>query len=128
MLLGAMQSPEQLALRPQLDALVAVIVGFVDHVVDTVGTNLIGSFGPLSEAMRRQRIESSQADQFVHRLLGLSIGRDQVERGSAFISGIVERVGVDGLAPLWQSERGLPTPAEVDAPGLWLARIELPYR
>ena len=31
-----------------------------------------------------------------------------------------------GLERLWKSERELPTPAEVDAPGLWLARIDLP--
>jgi hypothetical protein len=27
---------------------------------------------------------------------------------------------------LWRSARELPTPAEVEAPGLWLARIDLP--
>ncbi|MCU1344373.1 MAG: hypothetical protein JWL70_639 [Acidimicrobiia bacterium] len=125
-LLGAMQSPEQTLLRPQLDALVAVIVGFGDHVLDQVGSTLLSSFAPLSEAMRRQRVESDQAGQFVHQLLGLSIGRDQVERGSAFVAGVVERAGTEGLAQLWRSARSLPTPAEVDAPGLWLARIELP--
>jgi uncharacterized protein (DUF2342 family) len=36
---------------------------------------------------------------------------------------IVERAGDDGLARLWESADTLPTPAEVDAPGLWLARI-----
>jgi uncharacterized protein (DUF2342 family) len=30
------------------------------------------------------------------------------------------------LNRLWESERMLPTPAELEAPGLWLARIELP--
>ena len=39
---------------------------------------------------------------------------------------MVERAGPEGLERLWKSERNLPTPAEVDAPGLWLARIELP--
>jgi uncharacterized protein (DUF2342 family) len=41
---------------------------------------------------------------------------------------VVERAGEDGLARLWATERELPTPAEVDAPGLWLARIDLPDR
>ena len=59
-LLGAMQSPEQAALRPQLDALVAVIVGFVDHLLDQIGTSLLSSYAPLSEAMRRQRVESAR--------------------------------------------------------------------
>ncbi len=39
---------------------------------------------------------------------------------------MVERAGEEGLRRLWNGERELPTPAEVDAPGLWLARIDLP--
>jgi uncharacterized protein (DUF2342 family) len=39
---------------------------------------------------------------------------------------VVERGGDDALARLWSEPRTLPTPAEVDAPGLWLARIDLP--
>ena len=42
------------------------------------------------------------------------------------MAGVVERGGDDQLARLWDSERELPTPAEVDAPGLWMARIDLP--
>jgi len=39
---------------------------------------------------------------------------------------VVERAGGDGLVRLWESERTFPTPAEITAPGLWLARIDLP--
>jgi uncharacterized protein (DUF2342 family) len=39
---------------------------------------------------------------------------------------VVERAGEDGLAKLWSAARNLPTPSEVDAPGLWLERISLP--
>ena len=35
------------------------------------------------------------------------------------------RAGDQGLARLWSSPHTLPTPAEVDAPGLWLERIDL---
>jgi len=48
------------------------------------------------------------------------------DRGAAFARGVVERAGEEGLARLWESARTLPTPAEVDAPGLWLERIALP--
>ena len=37
-----------------------------------------------------------------------------------------ERDGFEALARLWAQEANLPTPAEIDAPGLWLARIDLP--
>jgi putative hydrolase len=123
-LLGAMQTPEQRETLSRLEALVAVVEGYVDHVVDTVGRRLIGSYGPLTEALRRKRVERGDADTFVERLFGLELGQAQFERGAAFVAGIVERAGEDGLARLWRSERDLPTPAEIDAPGLWLARLE----
>jgi putative hydrolase len=125
-LLGAVQSPGQRELLPQLDALVAVIIGYVDHIMDGIGGTLISSYGMLSEALRRRRVTTDDASRFVERLLGLELTQEQCDRGTAFVEGVVERAGKPGLAPLWRSARELPTPAEVDAPGLWLARIELP--
>ena len=125
-LLGAIQSDEQRALLPRLEALVAVVVGVVDHVMDEVGAKLISSYGMLTEALRRRRVETGEADRFVERLLGLELTQAVYDRGSAFVEGVIERAGPDGLARLWQSEAMLPSPPEVDAPGLWLARIDLP--
>ena len=124
-LLGAIQSPAQLALLPHLQALVAVVVGTVDHVLDRIGTTLIPSYARITEALRRRRVEESPSSRFVERLFGLELTQAQYDRGEAFVRGVLERAGDAGLARLWESERTLPTPAEVDAPGLWLARIEL---
>lgn len=125
-LLGAIRSPAQLALLPHLESLVAVIVGYVDHVMDTVGSQLIGSYAMLTEALRRRRVTADPSDRFVERLLGLELTQAAYSRGGRFVSGVVERAGDAGLERLWRSELELPTPAEVDAPGLWLARIDLP--
>ena len=125
-ILGAIRSPEQEALKPQLQAVTALVVGLVDHVMDTVGEGLLGSYGQLTEALRRRRVEADPADRFVERMLGLELTQDQYDRGAAFVDGVVERAGVEGIQRLWEDERMLPTPNELDAPGLWLARIELP--
>ncbi len=125
-ILGAVQSPAQRELLPDLDALVAVIIGYVDHVMDTVGGRLLTSYGMLAEALRRRRVTADESSRFVERLLGLELTQEQCDRGEAFVSGVVERAGARGLERLWRSDRELPTPAEVDAPGLWLARIDLP--
>ncbi|HEX4867410.1 MAG TPA: zinc-dependent metalloprotease [Acidimicrobiales bacterium] len=124
-ILGAITSPEQEALRPQMDALVAVVVGVVDHVLDTVGAKLIGSYGMLTEALRRRRVEAAESDRFVERLFGLELTQATYDRGSRFVEGVIERAGDDGLRRLWADEANLPTPNEVDAPGLWLARLDL---
>jgi putative hydrolase len=125
-LLGAIQSPAQREILPQLEALVCTIEGYVDHVMDTIGQGLVGSYDMLTEAVRRRRVTTDRSDRFVERLLGLDLDQSRYERGASFIAGIVERAGPAGLERLWRSERELPTPAEVDAPGLWLARIDLP--
>ncbi len=123
--LGAVRSPEQEVLLPRLEALVAVVIGVVDHVMDTVGAGLIASYGQVTEAVRRRRVTTSDADRFVERILGLNLTQEQVDRGAAFVAGVLERAGDEGLALLWQEGQNLPTPSEVDAPGLWLARLEL---
>lgn len=125
-LLGAIQSPEQQAMLPRIEALTTVVEGYVDHVMDTVGRRLITSYGALSEAMKRRRVERSEGDRFVEHLFGLELNQAQYDRGAAFVRGVVERAGEDELTRLWVSARELPTPAEVDAPGLWLERINIP--
>jgi putative hydrolase len=123
-LLGAIQTSTQREVLVRIEALLVPLVGYVDHVLDIVGRRLIGSYDMVTEALRRRRVEAGDGDRFVERLLGLELGQAQYERGAAFVNGVVERAGEPGLARLWHSERDLPTPAEVDAPGLWLARLE----
>ena len=125
-LLGALRTPAQGPVLARIEALVAALEGYVDHVVDTVGRRLVGSFASLAEALRRRRVEAHDGDRFVGQLFGLELTQAQFDRGAAFVRGVLDRAGEEGLARLWRSEAELPTPAEVDAPGLWLERIDLP--
>jgi putative hydrolase len=124
LLLGAVTSPEQRAMRPRLDALVAVVVGYTDWVVDAVSVRLVGGDAlRIADAVRQQRIDTSASDAFVEQLLGIRVGEEQVARGKSFVQGVVDRAGDHGLVPMLERPECLPTPAEVEAPGLWLARI-----
>lgn len=126
LLLGAVQSPEQLAMAPQLDAAIAAVVGSVDYLVDAVAARVIGGDAlRIAEAVRRRRFEASPDDLFVERLLGLQLTQEQVQRGKIFTAGVVDRVGEHGLVNFFAGEQPLPTPAELEAPGLWIARLEL---
>jgi putative hydrolase len=125
-LLGELETAAQRELKVPLQALLAAIAGYVDHVMDVVGKRTIGAYGPLTEALRRRRLAEDDGTRFVGRLLGIELDAMVYERGAAFVRGVLERAGNDGLARLWESARALPTPAEIDAPGLWLARIDLP--
>jgi putative hydrolase len=127
-LLGAMQSERQKPVLEELCRFVSVIEGYTDVVVARVGAQMVASHARIDEALRRQRLERGRAGTFVDRLLGLELDRDDYEAGVAFCRGVVERSdgGLDQLNRLWTRETMVPTRAEVEAPGLWLARIDLP--
>lgn len=124
-ILGAVRSPEQERQAPVLDAMIASIIGYIDHSVDAISSLVLGGGEQIAEAVRRRRVESAPHDSFVEQLLGLRLTRQQVERGHAFAAGVTERAGHDDLSQLFTRAGNLPTPNELDAPGLWLARIEL---
>lgn len=124
--LGTIESEQQRQIKPKLEALTSTIEGYVDYTMDEVAGKLIGSYGQLAEALRRRRVEANTGDRFVERLFGLELSQRQYDRGEAFVRGIVERHGSEGLTRLWSSARELPTASEVDAPGLWWERINLP--
>ncbi len=58
-------------------------------------------------------------------MLGLELDRRHYDEGAAFCRGVVERAGIDGLNRLWEGAHMVPTRPELEAPGLWLARIDL---
>ncbi len=125
-LLGAVQSPEQRELEPSLDAAAAVVIGYVDYMVDGVSVRVIGGDAlRIAEAVRRRRVDHGADDLYIERLLGLRLTHHQVQRGKNFVGGVVDRVGEARLSALLARPNALPTPAEIDAPGLWVARLEL---
>ncbi|MGZ4801536.1 MAG: zinc-dependent metalloprotease [Acidimicrobiia bacterium] len=126
LLLGAMESERQLEILARVQGLTMVLEGYADVVVERVGGRLLTDFPRVHEAMQRHHVERGEAERFIEQLLGLRLEREHYERGEQFCRGVIERAGMEGLNRLWESERMLPTPSELDAPGLWLARIDLP--
>lgn len=124
-ILSLMRSPAHDLLMPQLDALVASVLGFVSYTVGRVCEGLLPAHSAIQAKVRAKTIDTEPADRFMERLLGLDIDGSTFVRGERFVEGIIERSGDEGLNRLWADELDLPTAAEVDAPGLWLARIGL---
>ena len=109
----------------ELHALTAAIAGYCEYVTTTAAARLVGSSTPIGEAMRRRRVGRGEGERVAESLFGLRLDQEEIDRGAAFVAGVLERSSEADLARLWSDEASLPTPAEVDAPGLWLARINL---
>jgi putative hydrolase len=120
-LLGAMSTPEQQQVASRLSAAVAALLGYVDRVTAQISERVVGNAALLAEAQRRRRVAKGQGVRFVERLFGVELNRAQLDRGHRFVSGVAER-DADALGRLWRLESGIPTPSEIEAPGLWVER------
>jgi len=123
--LGAMQTPAQMAVLERLQSVSAVLEAWADGVLDRLGERLLPALPRIREALHRHRSERADADRFIGRLLGLDPSREQAQRAAVFRQGVSERAGPAALDRLLEGPEFLPTPAELDAPGLWLARLEM---
>lgn len=123
--MGEMTSPGQRETLARIGAAAAAIEGYVDYVLDRAGQPLIHTYPALSEALRRRRVERDEGERLVERLLGVELDQGLFDRGSRFTQGVLDRAGDEALVKMWVSPGALPTPAEIEAPGLWLARTEL---
>ena len=124
-LLADLISPEQRSISGALTAQTTALGATVDHLTGAIAEKLTSTPAALREAWYRYRIEEGKGEQAFAGLFGLDVGQEEVDRGRSFVTGVIERAGEDALARLWGDGIDLPTPAEVDAPGLWLARIGL---
>jgi putative hydrolase len=124
-LLSAEPSPQRRNAAERLEAVTAALLGYIEFVLDRAAARLLGGRSALAEAWRRRQHERGSSERAVEILLGLDLGPAQIERGTSFVEGVVEREGEEGLSLLWSEARTLPTPSEVDAPGLWLERLRL---
>jgi putative hydrolase len=112
--------------RAELDAVTAAVSGYAEYVTTLIANRLIGNTVPIGEAMRRRRVSRGDGEKVAETLFGLRLDQAQIDRGARFVAGVLDRSGELQLAKMWTDATHLPTPAEVDAPGLWLARLELP--
>jgi putative hydrolase len=120
------ETDEHARIRAELAALFSALDGYADWVAANVTPRVSGASMQVREAMRRHRLERGEEARAAEALFGLSLDQEGLDRGEAFVRGVLERGGESELAKLWVIEANLPTPAEVDAPGLWIERVNLP--
>jgi coenzyme F420 biosynthesis associated uncharacterized protein len=125
-LLSVMTTPEQRAIIDRVQAAMAVIEGYAEHVMDAAGREALPSLDRLREALERRRRQTSPLARLLGRLLGLDLKLRQYELGKRFCDAVVEREGIEGLNRVWREPEALPTLAELDDPDGWRARTAEP--
>lgn len=120
-LFGAELDDEQRLKLGRIQAFMSAAEGYGDHVMHTLGAELLPSYGRIEEAMRRYR-EGEAGDPVFERLLGVEMKREQYEAGRAFCDTVVSLTDEATLSRMWESADAMPSLPEVAEPRLWLAR------
>ncbi|WP_083843928.1 zinc-dependent metalloprotease [Microlunatus phosphovorus] len=117
------QTPEQREIIDRITAVMSLLEGHADVVMDGVGPEVIGT---IAEIRRRFTVRSQGQgfDKIIRRLLGLDAKMRQYRDGAAFCKAVIAEVGMDGLNRVWTSPATLPTKDEIADPKLWLARMD----
>ncbi len=118
------QSPEQRAVFGRLMALMTLLEGHADHVMDAVGPTVVPSVAAIRNSFTERRKRGrGPFDRLLRSLLGMDMKLAQYVKGAAFVSAVVERVGMDRFNTIWTSPDTLPTRAETTDPAGWIARV-----
>jgi coenzyme F420 biosynthesis associated uncharacterized protein len=120
------QSDAQQGLMHEIQAAMAVIEGYSEHVMDVLGERLLPAHAQLRAALDRRRAERSAPQRLLEQLLGFDLKLRQYTLGKGFSDGVAQRAGIEGLNRVWDGPASLPTLAELEDPAGWLARTALP--
>jgi coenzyme F420 biosynthesis associated uncharacterized protein len=115
---------ERGAVLESVQAFMALLEGYAEHVMDAVGATLLSDLDAMREAMDRRRTERSGLLRLLEKLIGLDMKIRQYQQGKTFCDAVVARGGISALNRAWAGPEALPTPAELDDPLGWLARTE----
>jgi coenzyme F420 biosynthesis associated uncharacterized protein len=118
-----MQSPEQRAVLDRLTAVMSLLEGHADFVMDGVGPSVIPTVDAIRAKFTSRRAGGNPLDQLLKRLLGLDAKLRQYQDGAAFVRHVVDRVGMDGFNRIWTGPNTLPTKNEIANPDAWVSRL-----
>jgi coenzyme F420 biosynthesis associated uncharacterized protein len=119
----AVQSPEQKAVLAEVTAVMSLLEGHAEVVMDGVGPGVIGSVEQIRQRFQRRREEPGRVDAAMRRLLGLDAKLRQYRDGACFVRAVVDQVGMAGFNRVWESADTLPTSSELADPSAWVARM-----
>ena len=120
----ALMDEDQRALFNEMQALMSVIEGYSNHVMNAVGKDLLPDYEEISRKFEERQKMRSQADQLFAKLTGLHVKLEQYRQGEEFIDAVVEKRGHDYAYRIWDKPEHLPSMAELKDPQSWITRMD----
>lgn len=122
-LIEAIQTPRQREILDRLSAVMTLVEGHGDYVMDAVGPQVVPSVAEIRAKFNARRGGTGRLEQTIRRILGIDLKMKQYAQGAAFVRTVVAEAGMATFNRVWTSPETLPTKEEITAPGRWLERM-----
>ena len=122
--LERIMTPRQRDTFQRTQALMSVLEGYSNHVMNAAGARILPNFQELHDRFERRGERRGSVERAIMRLTGLDLKMEQYVAGERFADAVIAQRGRDFLNRLWIGPEMLPTLAEIKAPDTWVARMD----
>jgi coenzyme F420 biosynthesis associated uncharacterized protein len=121
--LERLMGDEQRQLFRETQAVMSLLEGFSDYVMDEVGRDLVPDVERISARFHERRERRTPFERAILRLTGMDLKLEQYKKGERFVRAVATAGGSEALRMLWDGPTTLPRPEEIEQPGRWLERV-----
>lgn len=124
-ILDLLQDPEEKASLSHLTAVMSLLEGHANVVMDAVDSSIVPSVKTIRQRFNARGKDRGVVEKFIRSLLGLDAKMRQYTDGAKFVRAVVDVAGMEGFNRVWESAANLPTEPEIHDAKLWLERMGL---
>jgi coenzyme F420 biosynthesis associated uncharacterized protein len=124
-ILDLLQDPEEKAAISHLTAVMSLLEGHANVVMDAVDASIVPSVKTIRQRFNDRGKDRGVIEKFIRNLLGLDAKMRQYSDGARFVRAVVDVAGMEGFNRVWESADHLPTEPEIHDAKLWLERMGL---
>jgi coenzyme F420 biosynthesis associated uncharacterized protein len=118
-----LMTPDQRRDFREIQAVMSLLEGFGDYIMDEVGKELVPDVEVISARFHERRGQRTGFERAMMRVTGMDLKMEQYRKGEEFVAAIARARGAVALQALWVGPETLPSPEEIDQPSSWLARV-----
>ena len=118
-----MLTPEQQRIFDQLQALMSLVEGYSNHIMNAIGEQLLPSFRQIEARVEQRQSNKPLFDEIFNRITGMDLKMAQYKQGEAFVNAVAAARGVEFINRVWERPEHLPTMDEIRNPQRWIARM-----
>jgi coenzyme F420 biosynthesis associated uncharacterized protein len=122
-ILDLVQTPAQRRVLDRITALMTLLEGHAEFVMDGVGPDVVPSVNEIRARFNVRRESGNPVEKLIRRLLGVDAKLRQYAEGRTFVHEVVSRVGMAGFNKVFSSPLTLPLLSELTNAPAWIARV-----